>query len=92
MTQDSRAWTPDVTARFVVDTTPWLSCDDCFHLVDSYVEALLRDPDAAMVAMDAHLRCCSASEEQAVSLFELAAADAGVDATSALHHLAELTR
>ena len=30
--------------RLVLDTEPYLSCDDCFALVDTYVEARLADP------------------------------------------------
>jgi hypothetical protein len=35
----------------VLDTTPWLSCEDCFERMDSYVEALRRDPGYVDQAM-----------------------------------------
>lgn len=87
MTQPSRPWTSGTADRFLVDTTPWLSCDDCFRHVDAYVEALLSDPTTTMPAMDAHLRGCPACAEEAEALLELAAADAGIDPAPALAHL-----
>lgn len=54
----------------LLDTTPWLSCDDCFARMDTHVEALLggssHDP-----AMDRHLLGCVACAEEAESLLEL---------------------
>lgn len=55
----------------LVDTTPWLSCDDCFEQLDTYVEARLRDPDHHDEAMDKHLLGCAACDEEARSLLEL---------------------
>lgn len=82
---------PDLTTAAVqgllTDTNPWLSCDDCFRLVDQYVELLLADPDAQLPAMQAHLAGCAACAEEAASLLELAAADAGIDPAAALAHL-----
>ena len=83
---------PDVVARLTVDTEPWLSCDDCFRLVDQHVEATLADdpsPMAAMAAMRAHLRGCPACAEEARTLLVLAAQDAGVDPAPALERLAD---
>jgi hypothetical protein len=53
------------------DTTPWLSCEDCFERMDSYVEALRRDPGHLDQAMSTHLRGCAASDEEARSLVAL---------------------
>ena len=55
------------------DTTPWLSCEDCFERMDSYVEALRRDPGHVDEAMRAHLRGCAACDEEARSLVALLA-------------------
>ena len=53
------------------DTTPYLSCDDCFEQVDGYVEAVLNDPGHDNPAMAGHLRGCPACAEEAESLTEL---------------------
>ena len=74
--------------RLVLDTEPYLSCDECFALVDTYVEALLADPTRDRPAMRVHLAGCVACAEEARSLVELAAADAGTDPTPVLGMLA----
>jgi hypothetical protein len=66
-----------VIGRLLVDTDPWLSCDDCFDLVDRYVEQLLAGHVDAMPEMRVHLRGCPACAEEAATLVELAAADTG---------------
>jgi len=53
------------------DTTPWLSCDECFERMDTYAEALVRDPRHQDEAMAAHLRGCAACDEEARSLIQL---------------------
>jgi hypothetical protein len=81
--------TPEAAQRLTVDAEPWLSCDDCFHLVDQYVEKLLSGDEDDMPAMRAHLRGCSACRDEATSLLLLTAADDGTDPTPALHRLAQ---
>ena len=75
---------PDVLGRLTLDTDPWLSCDDCFRLVDEYVEALLDGHRDAMPPMRVHLSGCPACAEEAATLLVLAADDAGVDPAAAL--------
>ena len=86
-----RPLTTDALRRLTTDPGPWLSCDDCFRLVDRYVEELLtataQSPDADLAAMPAHLSGCSACSEEATTLLLLAAADAGVDPAEALRRL-----
>jgi hypothetical protein len=60
----------DVEA-LLLDTTPWLSCDDCFDRMDSYVEALERDRHHHDPAMEAHLRGCPACAEEVDGLVDL---------------------
>jgi hypothetical protein len=55
----------------LLDTTPWLSCDDCFEKLDSYVEGLLGSPQGRDPAMDKHLQGCAACDEEARSLTAL---------------------
>jgi hypothetical protein len=86
---DRRHLTSEAAQRLTVDAEPWLSCDDCFHLVDQYVEKLLSGDKDEMPAMRAHLRGCSACRDEATSLLLLTAADDGTDPTPALHRLTQ---
>jgi hypothetical protein len=96
MTAD-RPLPPDALQLLTTDPGPWLSCDDCFRLVDRYVDALLSDgtglsdstgsTDAELAAMPAHLSGCSACAEEATTLLLLAATDEGIDPADALHRL-----
>jgi hypothetical protein len=91
MTAADRPLGTDVVRRLTTDPGPWLSCDDCFRLVDRYVDALLSDAaepaPAELAAMPAHLSGCSACAEEAATLLLLAATDEGVDPAQALHRL-----
>jgi len=75
MSTTPRPHTPALTQAAVeallLDTTPWLSCDECFEQLDTYVEALLRHPDHRDPAMDRHLQGCAACDEEARSLAAL---------------------
>ncbi len=53
------------------DTTPWLSCEECFDRMDTYAEAVVRGSSAHDHAMDRHLSACPACDEEAQSLIEL---------------------
>jgi hypothetical protein len=91
MTAADRPLPPDALQLLTTDPGPWLSCDDCFRLVDRYVDALLADStgstDAELAAMPAHLSGCSACAEEATTLLLLAATDEGLDPADALHRL-----
>jgi len=83
MTEHRHNLTPDVVRRLTVDPHPWLSCDDCFRLIDQYVELLLDEGAGAarrMPAMRTHLAGCAACREEAQTLLVLAASDRGLDA------------
>jgi hypothetical protein len=92
MTAADRPLATDAVRRLTTDPGPLLSCDDCFRLVDRYVEALLTEgtqptaPDFA--AMPAHLAGCSACSEEATTLLLLAAAERGLDPAEALRRAA----
>ena len=73
--------------RLTLDTEPFLSCDDCFDLVDRYVEALLSDPGYDHRAMRTHLAGCAACAEEARSLVWLVAEERGLDPAAALRRL-----
>ena len=91
MNAADRSLPTDALRLLTTDPGPWLSCDDCFRLVDRYVEALLADAagstPAELAAMPAHLSGCSACAEEAAALLLLAATDEGVDPAQALHRL-----
>jgi len=91
MTAADRPLSTDALSRLTTDPGPWLSCDDCFRLVDRYVEALLTGGTGAataeLAAMPAHLSGCAACAEEATTLLLLAAGDEGVDPADALHRL-----
>lgn len=71
---------PDAVRSLTLSTEPWLSCEDCFELMDAYVETLLADPGSAgMPEMGVHLSGCSACAEEARSLLLLVAHEAGLD-------------
>ncbi|UUZ59679.1 hypothetical protein [Nocardioides sp. B-3] len=79
MTSRARPFGPEVMRQLTLDTEPWLSCDDCFHHVDEYVERLLAAQEQAMPAMAVHLRGCPACAEEAETLVIPAAEDSGMD-------------
>jgi hypothetical protein len=68
--------TPRAVADLVLDTTPWLSCEQCFERLDTHVEAVL-DGRAADLAMERHLLGCPACAEEAASLTQLLQQDSG---------------
>ena len=72
---------PHSSQRTVEDvvgpTAPELGCDECFELLDAYVELELAGTDAAakMPLMRAHLQGCSACRDDHDSLLALLHAD-----------------
>jgi hypothetical protein len=65
---------PAAVHRLTLSTDPWLSCEDCFRLVDVYVEGRLGNGSVdLMPEMTVHLAGCPACAEEAGSLLELVA-------------------
>ena len=87
MTRTHTPLNAHVARRLTMNTEPFLSCDDCFHLVDRYAEALLSDPDYDLPAMRTHLAGCTACAEEARSLILLVAEQDGLDPLPALRRL-----
>ena len=86
----SQAHTPlsaQQARRLTLDTEPYLSCDDCFELVDRYVEKLLSDPNHEDPPMRTHLAGCGACAEEARSLIQLVAEQESLDPALALQQL-----
>jgi len=88
MTANARRLSPAAVHRLVTTTEPWLSCEDCFALLDEYVEARLADPSAIAPAMDVHMAACPACAEEAASLTILVAGDDDIDPEPALRRIA----
>ena len=63
--------------RVIGPTDPELGCDECFELLDAYVELELAGADAAaeMPLMRTHLQGCSACRDDHDSLLALLHAD-----------------
>jgi anti-sigma factor RsiW len=64
---------PEQVRALTLDTTPWLSCEDCFHLMDRYVDGLLgAGPASEPPGLVEHLAGCTACAEEVESLLEVA--------------------
>lgn len=76
MTRHLDPLTPDQARALTLDTEPYLSCEECFDLMDVYVDAqVLGGPAPALPGLLAHLAACSACAEEVDSLRELVARD-----------------
>lgn len=89
MSATERVVTPTVLRALTIDTEPWLSCDDCFRLLDEHVERLLAGAGSVSPAMGAHLAGCAACREEAESLLLLVAADRQLDPAESLRQLTD---
>ena len=76
MTDPRPRLSTDAVASLLPDTSPYLSCDECFARLDEYAEQRLADPHHHDPAMLAHLRGCGACAEEAAALEQLLARDA----------------
>lgn len=76
MTDSFRGLTPEAIASLLADTSPYLSCDECFAQIDEYVERLRADPAHHNAPMRAHLANCGVCAEEAETLTELLCHDA----------------
>jgi hypothetical protein len=77
MIQDMPGDPRRTVARLLGPAGPELGCEECFDLLDSYVEIELAGTaaDAQMPLMQAHLRGCSACREDHDSLLALLMAE-----------------
>ncbi len=76
MTEPTRPLNAETISSLLADTSPYLSCDDCFARLDEYVERELTDPHHDDPPMGAHLAGCGACAEEAETLRELLGHDA----------------
>lgn len=70
---------------FMLDTDPYISCEECFERVDTEVEGLFTSGIAVDFAT--HLRGCPACLEEAETLVELIAEDFGESQAAGLERL-----
>ena len=88
MTGPRRRLTAAEAHQLTLDTQPWLSCEDCFDLMDPFAEAVVADPETTrMPAMVVHVRACPACAEEVEALLVLVAGDLGVDPSLALRRV-----
>lgn len=66
---------PATIAALILDTRPWLSCDECFETLDTYAETVARDSGSVDPRMDTHLSGCDACREEADGLITLLSDD-----------------
>ena len=76
MSDATRSLGAEAIARLLIDTEPYLSCEDCFQQIDQYVERRLREPEHDERPMRTHLAGCPACAEEAHTLEELLRDDA----------------
>lgn len=76
MTDKPASLTARAVAAILVDTEPYLSCDECFARIDEYVERRLAHPAHEDTEMDTHLAGCGVCAEEAKTLEELLRQDA----------------
>ena len=77
MSDPTRGLRAETIASLLADTSPYLSCDDCFAQLDVYVERRRADATFEDPAMAAHLVGCGACAEEAATLGELRDEDEG---------------
>lgn len=76
MNEPTRGPSAETISSLLADTSPYLSCDDCFAQIDHYVERRVADPHYEEPAMQTHLAGCGACAEEAETLRELLEQDA----------------
>ena len=69
----------DLISRLLGPAEPEVTCDECFELLDQYVDLELagEDADTRLPGMRAHLQGCPACHEDHESLRELVAGHGG---------------
>lgn len=79
--------TPKAVAALIVDSEPYLSCDDCFRQADAAIEGLLETGTALTQSFRVHLHSCAACHDEAQGLATLIAQEHGMTTDEALHRL-----
>lgn len=90
MRNPRRSLTSAQARKLTAPSEPWMSCDDCFEMMDCQVDAMLatRDVDNQMPeALRRHLANCPACYAEVEGLLCLAASESGVNERSASRSL-----
>lgn len=77
MSESTHGLSAETIGRLLADTSPYVSCDDCFARIDEYVERCTADRHYEDPAMATHLAGCGACAEEAETLLELLGENAG---------------
>jgi hypothetical protein len=85
-------FSPEEIRQLTMPSDPWLSCDDCFDLLDAVLEGTLTHEAPMDEAFRAHLRACEVCQEEAYALATLAAPDYGLDPIRAASTLTAVLR
>lgn len=75
---------PEAIDRLTANTEPWLSCDDCFELIDVAIDGMVVSSVPFSEEFRVHLLRCPACHEEACSLAEMVAADHGLSPAEAV--------
>lgn len=71
MTEPTRKFSAEEIDALVLDSSPYLSCDECFEHMDVYAERLMENPAHEDLPMQVHLNACGACAEEVETLMEL---------------------
>lgn len=82
----------EAVRRLTMASDPWLSCDDCFDLIDQVIEQTLTRRAPMSESFRVHLRACAVCQEEAHSLATLVAPDLGIDPARAVAELDAILR
>lgn len=75
---------PEAIDRLTANTEPWLSCDDCFDVVDVAIDAMVVSSTPFSEEFRVHLLRCPVCHEEACALAEIVAADHGLSPADAV--------
>lgn len=87
MSPQASRLTPRQVSQLILDTSPYLSCDDCFDQIDAAVENLVTGAEPVAESLRCHLVGCAACREEAWSLADLVVRDADLDPVVLLDRL-----
>jgi hypothetical protein len=72
MTRRLTTLTTGQVEALTLSTEPYLSCEECFDLMDEYVESVVAGrPEDAPLGLEEHLAGCAACAHEADTLLEL---------------------
>lgn len=79
--------TLDAARALTTRAEPWLSCDDCFDMLDRLTDDLVSGAASMALAERVHLAGCHPCHQEAQSVVALAAIERGMDPDKAVARL-----